>query len=310
MGLGVRMRSLLFCLLLGLSGCGQADSQTRLITREAAERMTEEQIAAAPVEALWHIISESDGAAKPIAELNRDVRMSLVILHYGVDMRSPTSPLTEPDAQAAIRSFQTAIGTRTDGTLKTGEYRRLRRYAALERITKLVPGLIFSVNVEDQYASAHGSWVMDDLAFPLNYVDIICFRHTEVCEMTSADFSSPDFSERLTSGPEYQLLMSTARFYIDRWENGVVEAVSARMPTSCRETRLTINALSQRVFQSTQDLNPDGCSILGSERRLPPLTEPRIARLADAYATSQGYFNRIRSRLRTVYGPLAPPEAD
>jgi hypothetical protein len=75
---------------------------------------------------------------------------------------------------------------------------------------------------------------------------------------------------------------------------------------ACRETRLTINVRTETVFQVTQDLDPNGCPLLGTEERLPRLDVPRIATLRNSWDVQRAYYDEISRQLSGVYGPLAP----
>jgi hypothetical protein len=187
--------------------CANADAlaQQPELTREAVEQMTEEQQGELPIAFVWELFASGEEAL-PI-NLNREVRVSLAILHYGLDLTDPTAPLNQVDTVAAIRLFQQRLGRPADGVLKAREFTLLTRYAMLARMPRLFPGASLNVGEDDRlgFAWAQGSWVMEDLAFPLNRAEITCTRTTGVCEMISLDFSAPDFRERTFDGSSYNV---------------------------------------------------------------------------------------------------------
>jgi hypothetical protein len=297
------MRRLLVLAVLLIVACGPTGAQPRTLTQADVDSMTQEQVDALPIEQYWPLQTDA-----PTGELFRETRLALATLYYAVDMRDPTSRLNDSDRRSIVE-FQSRLGAeRTDGHLTVGQFATLSRYARLKDMQRLSPGLAGPAQDFGRWAYAEGSWVMDDIAFPLNFVRIRCDRQDEACVMTTVDVAAPDFRVRALPTSDYQLFLDTTTFYVDRWSDGIIEARSSGALNPCRETRLVINSRTNRVFQSTQDLDPRGCEVAG--RRLPPLLTPRIATLSDPLEASQAYFDRIGSELRSVYGPLAPPPAE
>jgi hypothetical protein len=290
--------------LIGMPATAQA--QQVPLTREAVEQMTEEQQGELPMALVWEFLTSGEEA--PPINLNREVRISLAILHYGLDLSDPAASLQRDDTTAAIRQFQERLGRPADGVLKAREFTLLIRYATLARMPSLFPGAALNVGEDDRlgFAWAQGSWVMDDIAFPLNRAEISCRREAGECEMISVDIAAPDFRDRALDTGSYQVFLSTSTFYIDRWEDGIIEARSMSVVNACRETRFTINARTETVFQVTQDLDPEGCPLWASDERLPRLNVPRVATLQNSWDVQRAYYDEIRSQLRGVYGPLAP----
>jgi hypothetical protein len=298
--------ALMLAALIGLPA--YAEAQPPSLTREAVEQMTEEQQGELPMALVWELLTSGEEA--PPINLNREVRISLAILHYGLDLTDPTASLDRADTAAAVQAFQERLGRPSDGVLKVREFTLLMRYAMLARMPPLALGMGLSVREIEQTgtATAQGSWVMEDLAYPLNYAQISCSRETGICEMTSIDFGAPDFRDRAIDFNSYHSFLSTSFFYIDRWADGIIEARAGSLTDTCRETRLTINVRTETVFQVTQDLDPDGCPVSPFvDQRLPRIVVPRIATLQNSRDVLRAYYDEIRNQLRGVYGPLAPP---
>ncbi len=231
-------------------------------------------------------------------------RLSLAQLYYPVDLRTPFTPLDDPDTIAAVTGFETRIGADVDGSLTFGELEQLVRLAFLSRLTPLSPGMGKNVTVFDGVSPsiyASGSWSMPDIAYPLNSSKIVCRIDTGLCEDHMISISAPAISGAHADLGSYVIHDATDTYEIESWKDGILDAVTG---TACRRVRLTINTRTELVSQTVEDLDPLGCPIRGTTHRLDPIGGLRVATLIDTWEAQQGFQSRTEAAVRGVSGPL------
>lgn len=231
-------------------------------------------------------------------------RLSLAQLYYPVDLRTPFTPLDDPDTVAAVTAFETKIGAEIDGSLSFGELEQLFRLAFLSHLTPLSPGMGKSVTAFEGLSPsiyASGSWSMPDIAYPLNRSNIVCRIDAGVCEDDMISISAPTVSGAMASDQSYGVHRSTDTYEIESWKDGILDAVSGM---SCRRVRLTINTRTELVSQTVQDLDPEGCPVPGTNQRLDPIGGLRVATLIDTWEAQQAFQQRREAAIRSASGPL------
>lgn len=246
---------------------------------------------------------ESDGGVS-VEALRYLTRLSLAQLYYPVDLRTPSTPLVDPDTVAAITGFETKIGAEADGSLTFGELEQLFRLAFLSRLTPLSPGMGKSVTVFEGVSPsiyASGSWSMPDIAYPLNRSNIVCRIDSGICEDQMTSISAPTASGSHADLQSYVVHGATDIYEIQSWKDGVLDAITQ---TTCRRVRLTINTRTELVSQTVEDLDPLGCPILGTGQRLDPIGGLRVAMLVDTWDAQQAFQRQIDSATRAASGPL------
>jgi hypothetical protein len=249
--------------------------------------------------------SGESGGGVSVEALRYLTRLSLAQLYYPVDLRTPFTPLDDPDTIAAVTGFETKIGTDVDGSLTFGELEQLFRLAFLSRLTPLSPGMGKSVTVFDGVSPsihASGSWSMPEIAYPLNRSQIVCRIDTGFCEDHMISISAPSISGAMAGFQSYSVHDATDTYEIESWKDGILDAVTG---TACRRVRLTINTRTELVSQTVEDLDPLGCPIPGTEQRLDPIGGLRVATLVDTWDAQQAFQRRIEAAVRGVFGPLS-----
>lgn len=263
-----------------------------------------------PFEEAFAQSGESDGIS--MEALRYLTRLSLAQLYYPIDLRSPFTPLTDPDTVAAITEFETKIGAGADGSLTFGELEQLFHLAFLSRLTPLSPGMGRSVTVFEGVSPsiyASGSWSMPDIAYPLNRSKIVCRIDTGFCEDHMISISAPSVAGANADLQSYIVHEATDTYEIQSWKDGILDAVTG---TTCRRVRLTINTHTELVSQTVEDLDPLGCPIPGTDQRLDPIGGLRVATLVDTWEAQQAFQRRTEAVARAASGPLwgafVPPE--
>jgi len=279
-----------------------------LASPATAQDSDHERIRSLPLDEAIREIERIEGRSLPELNtgfMNYVVRLSLANLGYAIDLRSPEAPLTDPDTMSAVRIFEERAGLNADGVMTWGESEVLGRMAALSQLTRLSFGgsLYVSPTAMGGQVFANGSWSMPDIAYPLNYSQISCVFSEGVCEEQVLWVSSPSATGSNADFRTYVIATHTDFYAIDRWENGVLDATASS--STCRQTRLSINTRTQLVTSSTQDLDPAGCPLRGSEQRFPRIEGLRVATLVSSLDAEEAHFAGIRRAVDEVRGPVA-----
>jgi hypothetical protein len=231
-------------------------------------------------------------------------RLSLAQLHYPIDLRTPFTPLDDPDTIEAVTAFETKIGAEIDGSLSFGELEQLFRIAFLSHLTPLSPGMGKNVTVfEGESPSVHvsGTWSMPDIAHPLNYSKIVCRMDSGSCEDDAISISAPTISGSMADLHSYVVHRATDTYEIESWKDGILDAVSG---STCRRVRLTINTRTELVSQTVEDLDPEGCPIPGTDLRLDPIGGLRVATLIDTFDAQVAFRRQTEAAVQAASGPL------
>lgn len=256
-------------------------------------------------EALAVYNAQDDGEDISPGLLRWMVRRALSDLLYPIDLRNPFEPLTDAETLATIRAFEEKIDVEPDGILTWDEFEQLSRLGFLSRVTPLSPGAGKYVGSYDGPAAAvfaSGSWSMEDIAWPLNRVEIVCSISRGICEETTTNVWAPATSGSQQNTSSYGFNTSTSSYDIVSWRNGILDAVTE---SSCRQVRLSINVDTELATQTTQDLTAQGCEIPGTSVRLDPIRQMRVATLIDSLDAQAAYEQTRQDAIRRVQGPLA-----
>ena len=270
---------------------------------QAEEPSQYEALLDLPLETAMERAAEGDQKV-PHELIRYGVRKALADLMYPVDLRTPFGPLDDPETVSVIREFETRAGLAADGQLTFRESQHLMRLAELSNLTPISPGMGLSVRAYEgvlPQVRASGSWSMPDIAWPLNRSEITCNIDEGRCEDVALVVSAPKLTGAGINVSSYVLSTYTDSYEIQGWRDGVLDALSG---TTCRRVRLTINTRTNLVSQTTEDLDPLGCPIPGSDQRLDPIRGVRVATLIDTWEAQKSYQDTIREKVRGAHGPL------
>ncbi len=267
----------------------------------AQDRASYEALRDLPVEEAM-AKARQDGEAVPAEAIRYSVRKALADLMYPIDLRTPFEPLDTDDVVSSIRDFETKAGLVADGQHTFRESERLLRMAELSSLTPISVGMGNAVTVYEGvnptiYAS--GTWAMPDIAWPLNRSEIQCSIDEGICTDRSVSLSAPRLSGSQADLSSYVVHTAVDHYEIQSWNGGILDASAT---STCRRVRLSINTLTKLVSQTSEDLDPKGCQIAGTNQRLDPLVGLRVATLVDTYEAEQSYQSQLRSETDAVRG--------
>jgi hypothetical protein len=281
------------------------------------------------------VTARENSMAETPKRFDAAVRMALATLYYPVDLSNTKPGYQDAKLREQIAQFERKLSSvggsagkfgsfqklnpkvEANGVLSYYEFSELTRIAGLAQSLPVIPGggsdtLNVYVNGSGRfaYAGTEGSWeiIGDQIAFPLNLVEITCSGMTGFCEVRETDIAAPShLGLASSSGGQISVYSTTgsSSFQITRWSDGIVEARS--MPPlgkpECRYTTMTINSLTSQVTQVTQDGAAPCESVLGSS--LPRLEKPRVTILRPSGPIFAKYFDDLFTEVERYHGPLA-----
>lgn len=194
----------------------------------------------------------------------------------------------EDDIRKAVSAFQRDIGAKATGELTMGQWEELDRRVTRRHDSPIYAGGYVSVHrFEDYSVSASGTWIIenDQIAYPVNTAEIECYKEQKTCQLIQASIIVPSLED---SDDSYNLTLDTQTYEIISWTDN--EVISRPYRTDkCRSTILTINTVSQEVYEITRNNNQEECKF-GDLFELPPLEQPRITRLVDGFDTTYAFW--------------------
>lgn len=215
------------------------------------------------------------------------VKYQLRTLMFDVSFDRLEHPSDDPAFYRALVSFERTAKLSVDGVFTASELERLNYLAGLVGEQQI--SLPFKhVTGGVSYASAVGTWVLkgEQIASPINAVEIHCWRKEAQCDAFDATVVQPDTgsgSHLLSTGMSYYSVLS--------WTPSEVQAVSE---TDCRRNVLTLNWETQTAFTISTDKQKEGCPFVG------PLAAPRVATLEDGFRIHRVIYAKRREALAAM----------
>lgn len=249
-------------------------------------------------------IMAANAAASPLGDLS--IQSSLNTLMYnGLG-----------DFDGAKRRFQTDLSEQPTGNLTVGQIAKLSYRAERTSLTKVAffPFQFGGKSFSDT-AYVHGTvkLVDENIAYPVNYVEIQCTKSEGICTYRQTVLALPDENSWAQS---YSVMESVNDTYkITRWDNDRIDA-SPLTEGTCRVNELRLNFAAKEFYEIATNAPQGKCEMpLGGS--LPRLEKPRIAQIVDGDPLISAQFQKIRqetyqflsSEFRAKVEAAAPPAA-
>ena len=197
------------------------------------------------------------------------------------------------DYEGAKRAFQADLGEAPTGELTVWQIHTLGFRASRMNMTEVsfFP-FDFGGTMGDNWALVKGTVkiVDEQIAYPVNHVDIECRRDRNTCEYRQIALMLPDE----TSWAQSYHVAETAdvAYRITRWEENQIDAVSIDN-TACRTIQLSFHFETDEFFEIARNNTAGDCETsLGVT--LPRLEKPRVSQIVDGREIISAEFKRIR----------------
>lgn len=281
-----------------------SSARSEELTLERMATLTPEQLNATDALAVYEAYESAGGEFEgdPIAYASSRIRRALAILYYPVDLSSSIDPREDRALREQVSAFQRTLNHEPDGTLSFGEFNRLLELETIGTATPI--GFLWrrAPHVEADWAGAAGTWVIrgDQIAYPLNFAQIDCWRAAGHCEATEVHVDASDLSGVAGESGRYLAGARTTIYSIASWAAGKVEARSEPPAGECRFATLILDQSSGVVSEVSQDRSQHCDHTL-----LPPLRAPRTSTLEDPELVVRNYFAARYEEVERHQGPLA-----
>lgn len=200
---------------------------------------------------------------------------------------------------SAIRAFQKDMGDTPNGNLTVHQIQQLEYRANLQKLSRIAfPDDFYSwISSDSAVVKGTLSILNDQIAWPINHQNVVCFKSQKQCEVTQLILDVPN---EKSWAQRYQIMTANTEYYnITRWENDAIDAEYPGTPDRCRTTSLNLNFKTKEFFFITK--NSGGkCEILG--KPIEKLSMPRISQILDGKNIIEGEFSRLE---KAAYEVLA-----
>jgi hypothetical protein len=211
---------------------------------------------------------------------------------------------SEASVRMMTEHFQEDLGADVTGHLTMDQYDELSRRNTEYQKTPVYAGGSARTNVGDAYASAEGTWQMfgEKAAYPINKVEIRCWRNREECFEFEAIVDVHD--------AKYQLHTSLKTYSVIHW--GPQEVIALSDPPligdPCYTSTLRMNASSGETTLTTANNTQEECKVLWAT--LPPLDAPLVSKLVDGFERTYQEFQTREDESQKYLNPRFAKEIE
>lgn len=246
---------------------------------------------------------------KQLADLSKEDRSSSVPMMYSFAARSGLSKdsdllfamqlntLMYPgvgDYENAIKSFQKDLGDKATGVLTVWQIHNLEKRSSIQKLSRVsFPSDYFSAKT-DTYAKVSGTMMIHDdrIAWPVNYVQLECYKSGKYCELNQLYLVFPDED---SWSQTFSVLQDTPQFYdITNWSDDIVDAKPSDPGNGCKVTNFNLNFKTKEFYQITRNGTGDCKTTLGTT--FPKLEKPRISQIVDGKDIIDKEFSALNDK--------------
>jgi len=203
-----------------------------------------------------------------------------------------------------VESFQETLGVEVTGELTFGQFDILNECVSKYREPKIITDGFASISIDDDYAYAQASLILDDGndtylegtddGLPITKSIIQCERKEEICREFTVDVRVPSYGE---ANSTYYLYSDIEIWSIDSWSDSKIIASDISFPPSCRTTSMTINSVSNEIVQLTTNNNLEDCDFMGISTKL---ERPQVTKSVDPRKYQKGYWKARTDKTRDM----------
>ena len=201
---------------------------------------------------------------------------------------------------AAKRAFQSDLGETPTGDLTVGQIHELGYRAErikLQYVNFFSYGFSSLINQDSAVVRGTLKIIDENIAYPVNYVTIKCYRSEGYCSYNQLALTLPT---RNSWSQTYSVMEVADEFYkITRWEGQQIDALPLGV-TSCRTNRLSFNFATKEFYEiATNNSSGDCDTSLGVV--IPRLEKPRVSQIIDGTEIMNSEFQRIQTEASGYY---------
>lgn len=204
------------------------------------------------------------------------------------------------DFESAKRAFQADLGEQPSGALTVWQIHTLGYRASRVNMTSVsfFP-FDFGGTLTGDWAFVKGTLeiIDENIAYPINHVDIECSRGRGTCEYQQIALTLPDENSWVQSYHVGEIVDEV--YQITRWEGQSIDAVPINS-TGCRINQLSLNFETQEFFEIARNNTTGDCETMLGEA-LPRLDKPRVSRIVDGQDIINAEFNAISKETFTFF---------
>jgi hypothetical protein len=200
------------------------------------------------------------------------------------------------DLGRAVQMFQKDLGAEPTGDLSAEQMQELeKRYERLNipNISFPTPFSSTGVNLMQKtgFAKVRGTAMLldDEIAFPVNTVEINCYRSEGYCELLETYLA---VIPAQAGGYTWAFDKNTVIFKVISWSADSIEAKEEDDPTNARTTSLSLNFKNKEFFWISKN---SGNSNLRTGEKVEPLKRPRITQFVEGDKIVAAYFKKLKN---------------
>ena len=197
------------------------------------------------------------------------------------------------DYEGATRAYQSDLGEEPTGELTVWQIHTLGFRASRINMTEVSFFPLDFGGIEiDEWASVQGTVkiIDDQIAYPINHVNVECSQHRGTCDYRQVALMLPDEDSWTQTYHVGEIADETYR--ITRWEDGQIDAVPLNS-SGCRINQLSFNFETDEFFEIARNNTADECETV-SGAILRRLEKPRVSQIVDGREIVDAEFKRMR----------------
>lgn len=204
------------------------------------------------------------------------------------------------DIEAAKRAFQKDLGESPTGRLTVWQLHQLGYRSSRLNLTYVnFFSLDYGGTMNADVASVKGTVKIIDerIAYPINHVDVECFRTNGYCKYRQVALTLPDENSFSQS---YVVSEIIDEYYkITRWDGQQIDATPYNS-AACRINQLIFNFETKEYFEIARNNTSADCELaLGVT--LPRLEKPRVSQIVDGQDIINAEFKRLNDEAFGYY---------
>lgn len=211
--------------------------------------------------------------------------------------------------EKAVKMFQADLNEEDTGHLTVGQIFDLGERHEVSRLERVSFPSDQTSFITKGYASVKGTLkiIDDNIATPVNHVEIHCYKSQESCEFDMINLAFP--SEK-GFGKNFLVYKNSTEYYkVISWTKNNIEAIPTdRDAENCRKLSLSLDFSTKEFYYITKN-GVDNCKTLTGVE-FDRLEKPRIAQLVDGEKIFNEAFGKLKKKAFSYYSSKFQDEVE
>ena len=289
---------ILFIFLLNFNLHAEDIDWSKYQTEDDLASLTQEQIMSIPMTEFSRLMYKEGESPKLFSKSGIEFMTQYQLSVLGYFLNQNSRQLDEK-----VKTFQKTLGQKETGELSYGQFNKLMECTMKMGESTIIPLGSTIVSIEDEYAYAEASLVIDDgndiyleetdSAMPITKSIIQCRKKEGTCRISTADIKPTSYGK---SDSTHYLSLDTNTWSVDSWTKDKITLSDISL-NSCRTSTMTLNSVSKEIVQLTTNNNKEECDFMGISTEL---ARPQVVKSVDPLRYSYAYWQARKDKTREM----------